>query len=66
MMLIRIDKKLKVCKITTFYKNRDNKDSQFVTVFPFFTIRITCENGEWWFLSRLKKSRTNIEHEIIL
>ena len=44
MMLIRIDKKLKVSKITTFYKNCDNK---FVTVFPFFTIRITCENGEW-------------------
>ena len=36
MMLIRIDKKLKVCKITTFYKNRDNKDNHFVTVFPFF------------------------------
>ena len=50
MMLIRIDMKLKVCKITTFYKNRHIKDSQFDTVIPPFTIRITGENGEWGFL----------------
>ena len=23
------------------------KDNQFIVVFPFFTIRVTGENGEW-------------------
>ena len=50
MMLIRIDMKLRVCKITTFNKTRHIKDSQFDMVILFFTIRITSENGEWGFL----------------
>ena len=57
------------------FKNFVNfKDNQFVILFPFFTVRVTRENEEWWHFGFYQDWRNqdlilkdlSIPHEIIL